>query len=487
MQSVISFGATDGADLQGGAADDTFEGGLTGTYVDGYVGVMARYGYNDRFNGGAGFDTVSYAAHESADWVYDYDEYFDNYYDENGELLYSVPYFIITDSHWVELGGVHVDLGAGYASGSGDDTLISIEGAIGSRRNDVLVGSEVANSLYGNAGDDLLIGGGGNDSLYGGGDSDTLYGGQGADLLDASVGNAGVLHGDEGSDSLYGGGGNDTLDGGAGADRMAGGWGDDVYYVDAKADVVLEEGGGGYDVVYTSATFVAEAGSEIDQIVAVGGSAINITGNVATLSVVGNGGINVLDDGGGAPAMVGGQGNDVYVVHSVATWVTELAGEGYDAVKTDLAFYALTANVEVLSHVGAGAFQGLGNELANVITGGAGNDTLDGAGGADFLTGGAGADIFAFDNLKSGLDWITDFKPGEDHIGLDAAGFGLSSLAGVLLVDGDTATAAGVATLHYYANGAIAFDANGGASMDAVRFAGLQGHPGLSIADFVLV
>ncbi|MDT4838956.1 RTX calcium-binding nonapeptide repeat (4 copies) [compost metagenome] len=42
---------------------------------------------------------------------------------------------------------------------------------------------------------------------------------------------------------------------------------------------------------------------------------------------------------------------------------------------------------------GVGAFTGTGNELANVATGGAGNDILNGVAGNDTLNGGAGNDI----------------------------------------------------------------------------------------------
>ena len=74
--------------------------------------------------------------------------------------------------------------------------------------------------------------------------------------------------------------------------------------------------------------------------------------------------------------------------------VTETAGEGTDTVNTDLASYTLGANVENLNYTGAGNFAGTGNALANVIIGGAGNDTLDdgGVGGADTMNGGAGND-----------------------------------------------------------------------------------------------
>jgi Ca2+-binding RTX toxin-like protein len=89
---------------------------------------------------------------------------------------------------------------------------------------------------------------------------------------------------------------------------------------------------------------------------------------------------------------VGGAGNDTYVIDAGNDVVVEAAGGGIDTVRTSLASYALTANVENLTYTGVGNFTGLGNDLGNVITGGAGNDTLNGAGGDDTLNGNAGND-----------------------------------------------------------------------------------------------
>ena len=77
--------------------------------------------------------------------------------------------------------------------------------------------------------------------------------------------------------------------------------------------------------------------------------------------------------------MAGGVGNDVYEVTSVGEVVTELAGAGNDTVWTSLASYTLDANVENLFFGGSGNFVGVGNVLANMLVGGAGNDVLIGA------------------------------------------------------------------------------------------------------------
>jgi hypothetical protein len=80
--------------------------------------------------------------------------------------------------------GVSVDMGAGTANGEGLDALDGIRGLIGSRYDDVLIGSRDRNVLRGGRGDDLLEGLGGRDDLRGGRGNDTLIGGAGADRLD---------------------------------------------------------------------------------------------------------------------------------------------------------------------------------------------------------------------------------------------------------------------------------------------------------------
>src|SRR4051812_29067811 len=87
--------------------------------------------------------------------------------------------------------------GTAYAAGTardgwGDlDTLLNIEGAIGTGFADTLIGrTDAASRLDGGAGDDSLVGGKGADTIFGGAGNDTvviggynqvLYGGDGSD------------------------------------------------------------------------------------------------------------------------------------------------------------------------------------------------------------------------------------------------------------------------------------------------------------------
>lgn len=122
-------------------------------------------------------------------------------------------------------------------------------------------------------------------------------------------------------------------------------------------------------------------------------------------TLFGNGGNDTLDGGTGADTMYGGTGSDIYIVDDSGDVVVENAGEGgNDEVRTALAAYALTANVEILRYTGAGNFTGTGNDLNNYIygaggsdtlSGGDGYDTLTGNGGDDFLYGGTGGDVLS--------------------------------------------------------------------------------------------
>ncbi|MEQ1669648.1 MAG: type I secretion C-terminal target domain-containing protein, partial [Hyphomicrobium sp.] len=69
--------------------------------------------------------------------------------------------------------GGTVDLQGHTFSGMGSGVMQGVEGVIGSRFNDVLIGDKNANTLTGGAGDDSFRGRGGADTLTGGAGRDT--------------------------------------------------------------------------------------------------------------------------------------------------------------------------------------------------------------------------------------------------------------------------------------------------------------------------
>ncbi|MGH2675481.1 MAG: calcium-binding protein [Actinomycetota bacterium] len=92
---------------------------------------------------------------------------------------------------------IRADLATGWATGAGNDQLVSIENLTGSQGDDVLRGDGGPNVLsglggtdllYGGDGDDALLGGDGDDYLAGEGGTNTIDGGEGADICPEGTG-----------------------------------------------------------------------------------------------------------------------------------------------------------------------------------------------------------------------------------------------------------------------------------------------------------
>ncbi|SFJ28160.1 Ca2+-binding protein, RTX toxin-related [Phyllobacterium sp. CL33Tsu] len=144
-----------------------------------------------------------------------------------------------------------------------------------------------------------------------------------------------------------------------------------------------------------------------------GGTGNNtLNGGLGDDLLVGGTGTDTLDGGADLDTMVGLGGNDTYIVDDVGDVVVEALNAGTDTVETLLAALSieLMANVENLTYTGVDAdqFVGTGNAGNNVISGGdladtlsglAGNDTLQGGLGADTMTGGDGSDVYFVDEV----------------------------------------------------------------------------------------
>jgi hypothetical protein len=295
-----------------------------------------------------------------------------------------------TDEITFSSGGLAAPMGARFALGSSNVKIDLVNGST--------IQSSVSATLTGAALNLLLLG-------------INNTNGTGNDLSNSITGTTGA-------NTLSGLGGNDVLAGGKGADILDGGAGTDMANYaasNASINVNLTSGvvSGGH-----------AAGDKLVSIESVRGSAFD---DVLT----GNAGDNRIDGYLGSDTMVGGLGNDIYVVGATTDKVTELANQGVDIVETSLASYSLGALTAVehlvftngtLIDVG---FTGTGNNLNNIIIGGAANDTLNGGAGNDvivghagndILTGGAGNDQFKFVNLGFGHDKITDYADTIDHL-----------------------------------------------------------------------
>ncbi|WP_298191005.1 DUF4347 domain-containing protein [Novosphingobium sp.] len=220
-------------------------------------------------------------------------------------------------------------------------------------------------------------------------------------------GTANVLTGTTGDDVINGFGANDTIsalagndeiDGGTGADQMTGGLGDDTYYVDNAGDTVIEAATEGTDLVFSSVSLALAA--NVENLTLLGSSAINAIGNSSDNLLTGNTAANLLNGGlgndwldgkAGADTMIGGKGDDTYVLSALTDVVVEAEFEGNDTIRAGFS-YALDKNVENLQLTGTGDFSGVGNVLANTLTGNDGANILSGEDGNDTLVGGIGAD-----------------------------------------------------------------------------------------------
>ncbi|MFZ4603000.1 MAG: beta strand repeat-containing protein [Caulobacterales bacterium] len=354
---------------------------------------------------------------------------------------------------------------------SANTAVVAAGGGIvfnGGAGNETINGTAFADTLNGNAGNDTITG------LAG---SDVINGGAGTDTLVATVGD-----------------GNDSYDGGAGVDTYT------LAGTTAAATVNLTLG------TATSADTGTDTLVGVENVI--GGSGADLlTGDANANTLNGGAGNDTLDGGtGGADTLIGGLGDDTFIVNRAGITITETAGQGVDTVRTSLNAFTLGANVDNLVYTGAAAINANGNNDANDMTGGAGNDTLTGLGGNDTLrggigvdtlsggagddtliggtgndnlTGGTGLDRFVF-GIGGGRDTVTDFDAnpngGQDVLDISAYGFNATTFATQVTV----ATTGGTTTVTI-----VSLD---GLTTDQIILNNVNGNGGnvISVADFFL-
>jgi Ca2+-binding RTX toxin-like protein len=389
--TILGLGGNDS--LQGGDGDDLLIGGAG----------------NDTLDGGAGSDTVSYEDVTGA-----------------GMLLINLS------AQSVMVMG---------PTGMANDTLVSIENAVGSTGADWLVG---------NSGDNRLSGGAGNDNIDGKGGADVLDGGDGNDLIVTG----GIFGAAAPGSLMIGGDGNDTIQSGNSNDTMLGGAGNDYLQVQNYATTRLVDGDTGVDTLAFgddgpagfSGGVVFDLSSTKAQTVATGvvvtvTGVENVYGSAGNDTLIGDANANTLRGGTGDDTLQSGDGND-FLDGGFGDNVID-GGAGTDTVTYATYAYGSIQSVSVSLLTGeamfvtdgaatfhdtlAGIENVIGSNGADVIEGDAGNNALRGGGGDDILTGGQGqdaldgdfgADIFVFadgDSTVAAPDTIAFFVS-EDRI-----------------------------------------------------------------------
>ncbi len=156
------YGEANNDQLWGGNGDDYLYGGDNTDYLSGDIG-------NDYLDGGAGTDAVRYETASS---------------------------------------GVVVNLALGTASDGdgGTDTIVNIEGVVGSAYSDTIIGNSASGNFNGGLGADYIYAGAGHDNIWGGHSINDVSDDQ--------------LYGEAGNDQFIADAGNDLLDGGADIDTV---------------------------------------------------------------------------------------------------------------------------------------------------------------------------------------------------------------------------------------------------------------------------
>ncbi len=316
---------------------------------------------------------------------------------------------------------------------------------------------------------------------------------------------ADALTGSANADVIFGFGGNDILTGAAGIDVLIGGDGSDTYNIETNGDLVIETNAiaatGGIDTIRSSLATTTLT-DNVENLILTGGGAINGTGNILNNRITGNSAANILSGAAGIDTLIGGDGSDTYNIETSGDLVIETnaiaATGGIDTVRSSLAAYTLTDNVENLILTGGGAINGTGNALnnrltgnsaANILSGAAGNDTLIGGAGNDTLTGGLNADTFRFDsplNAATSRDLITDFSLAQgDRIELENSVFATLTVTGTLAAaaffSGAAAATASHRVLYNSVTGVLSFDGDGNGGTAAIAFATFS--PGLALSN----
>ena len=357
--TIIGGGGND--TLIGGGGNDTLDGGTGTDTLDGGTG-------NDTLDGGTGNDTMDGGAGDDIYHIHDAGD-------------------VIVEDMDPGVGGIDVAYVHTGSYDLADDVGLEVLRAADDIAFGVhLVGNNYANLIIGNVYNDTLDGGNGNvqHTLQGGAGNDAYYLRNINDVVVDSSGSADEAHLDS---TVYG--------------------NDEILIKATIADLRNK----GIELVYLDGTLVETGGNpgttvpggDGDDSLPGGDGDDTIIGGGGNDTLIGGGGNDTLDGGTGDDTMDGGAGDDIYHIYDAGDVIVEDMDPsvgGIDIAYVHTGSYDLADDVglEVLRAAGdvASGVHLVGNNYANLIIGGAFDDTLDGGNGSvqHTLQGGAGNDTY---------------------------------------------------------------------------------------------
>lgn len=332
--------------------------------------------------------------------------------------------------------------------------------AVATTGNDIIFGGSANDTISALAGNDTFVGGGGNDILNGGTGTDTAgYSGALTDYSFTLSADGSVIVTDMRAGSL------DGTDNDIGIEnyRFSSG-------IVAQAQLPFAViAGTAANNVLTGSAVTASAGQLIQ---GMAGNDTLTAGSGGNTTLDGGTGNDTLTDAGVAAAatvvdiMIGGTGDDIYVVTRANDVITELSNAGTDTVRTNLAAYVLAANVENYLYTGTVGASVTGNALANQFSGFNHTSTIDGGDGADTavftgarsqygVTANLDGSVTLFDTRLNSPDGTATFSNVETFKFTDGLSLGQAALGGTSAAPTTVIGTAGADTLTSVAAGAL--------------------------------
>ncbi len=240
------------------------------------------------------------------------------------------------------------------SGGSGNDTIYAAAAGdtiVAGAGNQSLLALGIGDLVTGGVGQDSLTGLGTNDTLVAGSTANTLVGGTGAtvtfvinnasdviqlqsspgaDTVSSSVSyslptnlNCLLL---TGTSSIKGtaNAGADTLISNSGAlDTLAGGAGADLFVVNSSTDIVSVGATHGVDTIQSSVSYTDAV--NVANLILTGTAALSGTGTTTASQITANGGADTLTAGAAVTTLIGGTGNDTFIINLATDVVQDSA------------------------------------------------------------------------------------------------------------------------------------------------------------------